>query len=58
MRIRMVTTESGRYPGFFNKDTNQYHCLVGHEYDVPDALASAWVAQGFAVQVKVTKAKE
>jgi len=55
MRVKMKNTESGRHPGF---DNGQYHCLVGHEYEVPEKLARAWVAQGIAAKVKPAKEKE
>lgn len=67
MIVKMLNTESGRHPGF---DTGSYHLLEGHEYEVPDKLAKAWIAQGICKKVrtapkesskkesKVTKAKE
>jgi hypothetical protein len=39
----MLMTETGRHPKL-----PQYHCLVGHEYDVPDDLAKAWIAKRVA----------
>ena len=55
MKVKMLNTESGRYPGF---DNGQFHCLVGHEYEVPDKLATAWVKQRIAKKVKMVKPKE
>jgi hypothetical protein len=48
-RVRMLNTETGRYPGF--GPTGQYHVLVGHEYEVPEDLGEAWVRQGQAEAV-------
>ena len=53
MRVKMNNTESGLHPDF--NDIGQYHCLKGHEYDVPDDLAQAWVAQGIATKVTAKK---
>lgn len=57
MRVLMLNTESGRYPGM--NDNDQYHCLAGHEYEVVDELARAWVRKGIAKRVrKKSKPKE
>ena len=42
-RVKMLMTETGRHP-----EMPQYHCRVGHEYDVPDDLAAAWIAKRVA----------
>lgn len=53
-RLKMKNTESGRHAEF--GPTGQYHCLVGHQYDVPADLAKAWVRDGVATKVKARKA--
>lgn len=49
-KVKMLATESGRYEGW--TESGGYHCLTGHEYDVPADLAKAWIAQGIAEPVK------
>lgn len=39
MRVRMLDSESAR----LTAGEPQVHLLAGHEYDVPAALATAWV---------------
>jgi len=56
VRLKMKNTESGRHAEFGN--TGQYHCKVGHSYDVPADLAKAWVAGGVATKVKAVKATQ
>ena len=41
--VKMRQTQSGRHPDFFAV-TGQYHCRLGHTYDVPEGLALAWLA--------------
>ena len=50
MRVKMKNTESGHYPGGFF-DNDNFHCRLGHEYDIPDVLAKAWISQGIATPV-------
>ncbi len=50
IRVRMRNTESGRHADFGPIGT--YHCLVGHEYDVPSDLAQAWIQAGVATKAK------
>ena len=60
-KVKMLNTETGRYPGF--GPTGQFHLLKGHEYEVPEDLGEAWVRQGQAeavappAPVKTTKKK-
>lgn len=44
-RIKMLKSETGRYPGL---GTGSYHCRTGEEYDVPVKLADAWITKGIA----------
>lgn len=53
MKVRMLNTETGRYPGF--GPTGQYHLYKGHEYEVPEDLGEAWVRQGQAAAVEATR---
>ena len=58
MKVRMLRTESGRYDGFDQTGTGSYHCLTGHEYDVPDALGAAWVKANVAKKVRPAPAPQ
>lgn len=60
MKVKMNNTETGQYPGMrkhTGMDNDGYHCLVGHEYDIPDALGKAWVSKGIAKKVKTATTK-
>lgn len=50
IRVKMNNTESGRHADF--GDNGQFHCLSGHEYDVPTDLGLAWIDQEIASEVK------
>jgi hypothetical protein len=56
MKVKMRNTETGSYPDFGTAN-DQYHCKMGHEYEVPDALGEAWVRKGIATKVRVPKAE-
>lgn len=56
MKVKMLRTESGRHPEYGT--TGQYHCLTGHEYEVPDELGKAWVKGGVATKVRAPKKEE
>lgn len=56
IRVTMKNTESGRHAGFGK--TGQYHCLVGHHYDVPADLAKAWIRDGVAMKATKQAATE
>lgn len=58
IRLRMRETQSGMFPGFF-AGTGQFHCRLGHEYDVPEELALAWLRKDppAAERVRVRKVK-
>ena len=52
-RVKMLMTETGRHP-----EMPQYHCRVGHEYDVPDDLAAAWIVKRVAVRAAAPKKQD
>lgn len=54
-RVVMLRTETGRWPGFF-AGTGQYHCRKDQTYDVPTALARAWVERSNPVAKRVRTA--
>lgn len=56
IRCKMNETQSGRHAGF--TATGQFHCLFGHEYDVPADLAEHWLRDGVATKATKRKVKE
>ena len=50
MRIKMLDSESTRVEG------KAGHYIAGHEYDLPDKIARAWIDKKIAEQVFVKRA--
>lgn len=52
MRIKMLDSESTRVEG-----GRAFHFLAGHEYDLPDKTARAWIDKRIAEPVSAPKHK-